>query len=474
MTSGIEWDEETHPYGHPQNDCERMQSGGDMVGYVLERPVINEPGTHFQYSCANTMLLSAVIKTQTGINADEFTEKYLFEPLGITDYKWETYTGGLSQTDGGLHLRPRDLAKIGLLYLNDGRWDGQQVIPKAWVDESTRAYIPVILNAKYGFQWWMVDTPAGFNNISTYFASGFGGQRIYVYPSLDLVVVFTHEVNAESDLKDDDTFLLRKYILPSLGADDPSSWVIGLWIALLVTSLVVITWDLTRKDDFSISIWLSWVWVTLIFGPIGWIIYKVTTHHLEDLKGLWRGALSASFYSASGNASGYILFLLLVTVIQPQNDLGLLSVLAPYLAGWFIFRSLPLVCWLGKGYINALRHSFLAEIISTNFVLAGMQSMLIFLQFRWFGLGDVNLSDVMFWVMISTSAMVGAVFVFPFNYWMTRRGYMLWPNRMAQSDDDATQDTSKVSTSLRDSWWVLLLSIIFFIVCLGLTLTLIY
>jgi CubicO group peptidase (beta-lactamase class C family) len=125
LTSGFEWDEKTHPYNDPRNSEYRMVTDGHWVEHFLGLPVRDEPGTRYVYNTGSVHLISAIIRSRTGLYADEYTERYLFEPLAIEDFKWNKdpqgypCTGG---THGGLRLRSRDLAKFAYLFLNGGRW----------------------------------------------------------------------------------------------------------------------------------------------------------------------------------------------------------------------------------------------------------------------------------------------------------------------------------------------------------------
>ena len=150
MTSGLEWDEKSVPYNDPGNSEYHQVRSRDWVKYVLERPIRDEPGTRYVYNTGSVHLLSAIIKSRSGLYANEFAEKVLFEPLGITRYDWNTdpkgypCTGG---THGGLGLRTRDVAKFGMLYLRDGQWNGKQVISEDWVRKSTTKHITAFDNA---------------------------------------------------------------------------------------------------------------------------------------------------------------------------------------------------------------------------------------------------------------------------------------------------------------------------------------
>ena len=163
----------------------------DKIQSMLESPLKSEPGQLFAYNSTTTNLLSMIISKTTDSMALEFGEEYLFEPLGISNLRWSDmilYTIG-SQ---GLSLTTRDMAKIGYLYLNEGMWDGLQIIPKEWVVESTRKQIEVIdseqwIGGGYGYQWWILSV----NDHSAYTAWGYDGQHICVIPDLEMVIIIT-------------------------------------------------------------------------------------------------------------------------------------------------------------------------------------------------------------------------------------------------------------------------------------------
>jgi CubicO group peptidase (beta-lactamase class C family) len=163
----------------------------DKIQRMLESPIKSEPGQEFAYNSTTSNLLSMIITKTTGLMALEFGEEYLFGPLGISDLHWSDmilYTYG----EMGLRLTTRDMAKIGYLYLNEGMWDGSQIISKEWIVESTRKQIEVIdsehwLSDCYGYQWWILSV----NGHSAYTAWGSAGQHICVIPDLGMVVAIT-------------------------------------------------------------------------------------------------------------------------------------------------------------------------------------------------------------------------------------------------------------------------------------------
>jgi CubicO group peptidase (beta-lactamase class C family) len=464
MTSGFEWDEETYPYGHPRNDCERMKYSSDPIQFVLERPIVHQPGTHFQYSGANSMLLSAIIKGKTGMDADAFAEKHLFEPLGISSYRWGRYANGLTDTDGGLSLRARDMAKIGLLFLNGGEWDGEQVISLSWVEESTQAYVAAVAGAEYGYQWWRTDVPVGLRGVDNYFASGFGGQEIHVFPKLGLVVVFTNELAPGSGNAMQNLALLSEYVLPATLPADASAVLLWAWPILIGLSLLGLLWNPGYSRPSPLAVWLSWAWIVLIFGPLGFAVYRVSHRETKSSRANWRCALGATLSCASGNAAGFYLLFALITLFQPQGDLLPLALVFPLLVGWLIFRAPMFAHQTGGGYLFALHRTLLTEVITTILVLAGLLPVIILLQLRWFPLGNLNVMSPLLWLMVSLGAMAGGLFAYPFNTWMARRGFLSWPARIAV-DGEARQ----AMPSLRSAWWALLLSIVLLIASLGLT-----
>jgi CubicO group peptidase (beta-lactamase class C family) len=163
----------------------------DKIQSMLESPLQSEPGDEFAYNLTTSNILSMIITKTTGLMASEFGEEYLFEPLGISDFHWSDmilYTYG----HGGLRLTTRDMAKIGYLYLNEGMWDGSQIISKEWVVESTKKQIDVIdskmgIGDGHGYQWWSLTV----DGHSGYTAWGYDGQHICVVPDLQIVVVTT-------------------------------------------------------------------------------------------------------------------------------------------------------------------------------------------------------------------------------------------------------------------------------------------
>ena len=189
MTTGIMWDEVSMPYTDTSSSCVKMEASSNWVQYVLSQPMAFNPGDKWEYSSGATMLLSHIMKEATGEDLAKYLEKNLFNALGINNYFWKHTPTGLTDAEGGLYLTPKDLAKFGYLYLNNGKWEDEQILPENWVNINTKAPLDTPWpTLKYGYQWWLI--PYGNGGI-TMLASGLGGQRLLVIPEFNLVAVFT-------------------------------------------------------------------------------------------------------------------------------------------------------------------------------------------------------------------------------------------------------------------------------------------
>jgi CubicO group peptidase (beta-lactamase class C family) len=181
MSMGLDWnDSEAERFARP---------GEDRIADILARNVSTEPGAEWRYVSRNTNLLSDILLQATGVHADLFAAEYLFAPLGITTWDWESnkYEGhpGMS---GTLMMRPRDMAKLGQLVLNEGSWEGQTVVSPGWIRESSRVRMTPPDADGYGYLWWMFDEPAPGGIV---YANGMGSQFIAGVPDFDLVLVTT-------------------------------------------------------------------------------------------------------------------------------------------------------------------------------------------------------------------------------------------------------------------------------------------
>ena len=172
MTSGVTFNESG------------IVSGNDWLGSFLNSPVNGKPGTEFQYNSLNTYVLSAIVTKRTGETLTEYLIPRLFEPLGITKYYWETCPKGITKGGWGLFLCAEDMAKLGQLYLQKGRWKGQQLVSEYWVEISTARHQKTQNDTYgYGYQLWMEQRPGSFEY------NGMLGQNVIIYPDMDMVLV---------------------------------------------------------------------------------------------------------------------------------------------------------------------------------------------------------------------------------------------------------------------------------------------
>ncbi|GIH73989.1 serine hydrolase domain-containing protein [Planobispora longispora] len=202
MTLGLEWDESA-PYTGPENSEIAMEMAEDRYRFVLERPIVEEPGVRWHYNGGATALIGALIARGAGRPLEEFARAALFEPLGIDSFEWMAGDDGVASPAAGLRLTPRDMARIGRAVLE------REVIPADWADAMLRPRVPVRGKTSYGYLWYV--DPDGRAA-----ATGNGGQRLFLLPGLDLVVAVTA---GDYDGPDQDAApraVLEEVVLPAL------------------------------------------------------------------------------------------------------------------------------------------------------------------------------------------------------------------------------------------------------------------
>ncbi|MEO1173032.1 MAG: serine hydrolase, partial [Myxococcota bacterium] len=200
-----------------------MYPTDDWVGFYFDQSLAAPPGERFSYATSGAVVLGSVVTRASKLRIPDFANAYLFEPLGIRSYRWPISNSrgsqGLAMTGGGLHLRPRDMAKFGQLYLNGGVWNGKRIVSEDWVKRSTTKHATSDLYGEdYGYLWRMLDrrTPSG--TVRSYEAWGNGGQFIMVFPALDLVAVFTGTNYGKMPEMERPFELMERYVLPAFSA----------------------------------------------------------------------------------------------------------------------------------------------------------------------------------------------------------------------------------------------------------------
>jgi len=230
MRSGLPWDEQSAPFNSPDNDVYHLNynsSGG--VQYVLDMPMEHEPDEVFHYNTGASHLLSGIVQETTEMSTLDFAAEHLFSPLGINPYYWYFDRMGVYFGGYDLQIQPLDMAKFGYLFLNNGTWDGEQVVSSEWVNESTTTVSP-FYGRGYAYQWWTM------SDIGVFYAAGMYGQYIFVSPEDDIVAVFTSGYGFSD--ADENPSMLRNYILDAV-ADEPSETPFILDPTVMVITAVV-------------------------------------------------------------------------------------------------------------------------------------------------------------------------------------------------------------------------------------------
>jgi CubicO group peptidase (beta-lactamase class C family) len=181
MTSGLDC-----TAANDEQTLDEMGLSPDWIQFILDRQVVSKPGTQFVYCSPGMHILSAILQEATGMTALEFARTNLFDPLGIQDLIWDVDPQGYNDGWAGLYLHPRDVAKLGYLWLCGGQWEGKQIVSQKWVKESVKRQTITGMGDDYGYGWWVMP-----GSQEEYAAEGRGGQYIRVFPAWNAVVVTT-------------------------------------------------------------------------------------------------------------------------------------------------------------------------------------------------------------------------------------------------------------------------------------------
>lgn len=238
-----------------------------------------------------------------------------------------------------------------------------------------------------------------------------------------------------------------------------------IWFLATLVALGFVIWDLTRDSRGLWWIKLVWLFAIVIFGPLGLLAYLYSYQQSQEIEKPWRLALGSAIYSLVGYTIAFIIVLVLLLKVLPDNyPLARLALIyaVPFIIGLMAFRAPLLVSRMDSGYGSALSRSLFAEFTSANLAFAGMFPTAVFLFSRWFTFFDLDMSRGLFWIVLIFIAFAGLVLTYPINVWMARRGYTVWPGMSAGIEENVSVPT------LRKDWIALLLSILLFVVALGL------
>jgi CubicO group peptidase (beta-lactamase class C family) len=220
MSSGLNWDEDV-PHGTKANDETQMERGSNPIEYVLNKPILYAPGTIWKYNSGGVQVLAEIIKEATGYRIDDFANKFLFEPLSIKEYKWIKSHRNFPAAASGLRLTSRDLLKLGLLYINNGKWNNQQVLSDSFVSETLKTQIfreQKNTTKGYSFLFWTQTDTVSNIQFPLFIARGNGGQRIFINKDSNLIVVITAGNYNKPALINIPELVFDKYILTALNS----------------------------------------------------------------------------------------------------------------------------------------------------------------------------------------------------------------------------------------------------------------
>ena len=198
MRSGLDWEESDTAIG-------KMYQSRDWVKFMMDMPMAAQPGSRFNYCSGCSHILSAILQQKTGTNTRDFAQRVLLGPLGISNASWSTDPAGLPIGGWGLQITPRDMAKLGYLYLHDGNWDGQQVVSAGWVKTAVQKHTETDTQLGYGYQWWTYPSLGAFAALGRY------GQTIFVIPDLKIIIVTTAALDGHDAIFQ----LIEKSIVPA-------------------------------------------------------------------------------------------------------------------------------------------------------------------------------------------------------------------------------------------------------------------
>jgi CubicO group peptidase (beta-lactamase class C family) len=215
MTDGLEWDESIS-YADTTNSGRRLDNAKNPIEYYLSRQSLHRPGTVFNYSAGCTQTLAAIVKKCGGLEIDEFVNQNIFQPLGITTFEWVKRKDGTPIAASGLRMLSRDLLKFGLLYLNNGNYNGVQIIPETLAIEIQSLQFQIEPDFGYGYQIWITTDLINEEPLTTVEANGNGGQIIAINKKYNMVIVITAGNYNRRDLDWDSPVIYLKHIYPAV------------------------------------------------------------------------------------------------------------------------------------------------------------------------------------------------------------------------------------------------------------------
>jgi CubicO group peptidase (beta-lactamase class C family) len=215
MQSGLQWNESQVPYNRLfENDSNLMAYSDDWLAFALSKPMVYPAGNFFCYSSASPILISKILKVVSGMSNEAFAKQFLFDPLECLGYDFQKNPKD-PDILGDVDLLPSDLLKIGVLALRMGEWQGKKLVSAKWIQTSTQKHVNFSQGEGYGFCWWLKDFQVKGKKLPCFYAWGYGGQHLFVFKDLDLVVL-TNARKYTVTLARDPFDLVEQLILPNL------------------------------------------------------------------------------------------------------------------------------------------------------------------------------------------------------------------------------------------------------------------
>ncbi|GHB49139.1 hypothetical protein GCM10007094_42930 [Pseudovibrio japonicus] len=217
MTLGTEWNEDL-PYYDPRNSEIMMENAPDRYRFILERPIIEQPGVRWHYNGGCTALLGYLIAKGTGQDLEEFAKEHLFTPLGISQFHWMRGSDGVPSPASGLRLTAEGLTRIGQMVAAEGKWNEQQVVPQEWLATYLKPQVRTAFGSQYSNSWYWAEhfVPAANQAFPVISGAGNGGQRLFVIPALDVVITVFAGAYSRPDQWITPQLVLERIALPNL------------------------------------------------------------------------------------------------------------------------------------------------------------------------------------------------------------------------------------------------------------------
>ncbi|HUT21045.1 MAG TPA: serine hydrolase [Anaerolineae bacterium] len=454
-----------------------IPAAGETASMRAARPErgSHAPGTFWYYNNWDFNALGTIFDQETGEKSIyEAFQARIADPIGMQDmqterlqYSYEPYS---MHPYYGYRISARDLARFGQLFLQEGAWEGEQIVPAAWVEESTTPYSRTGGSGTYsgyGYMWWIAAEDAASIAQGSYAASGYGGHTLEVLPHLNSVIVYrtnTDDPAARLTAGSRVDQLVVRILRASDRVPNPyrnAERALAAWGIVVAASLAYLGLEVRRTGSTRDA--PAWVLVTILFGPLALLAYLTTCAEWRRPPNAgwkpklgWR-ALRATLYSAAGYAIAWALVETCFLYLWPSRP-ALVTLLivygVPFTIGLLAFRAPFLSAHLGTGYGTALRRGVLVEAISTNLSVAGAFPMAILALDRWWH-GQLSVESPLFWISLLILAMASLVPVYPYHLWMMQRGFAVWPG--GPQREAAGQENSSTLPSWRSArapWWI--------------------